>query len=258
MNKLLPLLAIALLAQPTLSFTAEGDAPPATTPPATTPPATTPPATTPAPAADRPRQEGEGNRGREGFMRRMVAENPELQGVDLESPEGQEKVRAIMQKRMEAEAPRIRQRMAENQAAQHAELNKQLGMTQEEFQAIQPLLTRVENLRMQKGLVDNSGRPAMGGPGGGRGRNNNFFNPQMLLGDTQLEPTVTEIQDSGKALKALLDDKQANATELASAVARLRKARQGFDVVLAKAQEELRSVLSPQQEALLVDRGTLD
>jgi hypothetical protein len=242
MNKLLTLLAAAFLVLPTISA-AEGDKPATDAP---------------KPAAEG--ENGNANRGRDGFMKRMVEENPELQGVDLNSPEGQEKVRAVMAKRMEAEAPRIRQRMAENQAAQHAELNKALGMSAEEFDAIKPLLLRVENLRMQKGLIDNVGRPpgmGRGGPGGQRGRNN-FFNPQMLLGDTQLDPTVQEIQDSGKALKALVDDKQANATELASAVAKLRKARQGFDAVFAKAQEELRTVLTPQQEAILVDNGTLD
>jgi len=248
MNKLLTLLAATVFALPTISA-ADGDKPAADQP---------------KPAADQPKPPGaEGdnaNRGREGFMKRMVAENPELEGVDLNSPEGQEKMRAVMAKRMEAEAPRIRQRMAENQAAQHAELNKALGMAPEEFDAVKPLLLRVENLRTQKSLIDNVGRPAMGrgGPGGQRGGRNNFFNPQMLLGDTQLEPTVQEIQDSGKALKALVDDKQANATELASAVARLRKARQGFDAVFAKAQEELRTVLTPQQEAILVDNGTLE
>lgn len=244
MNKLLTLLAAAMLALPTL-MAAEGDQP--------------------KPAGDQPKppnaEGGDQNRGREGWQRRLVEENPELQGVDLQSPEGQEKLRAVMQKRMEAEAPRIRQRMAENQAAQHAELNKALGMAQEEFDAIKPLLVRVENLRMQKGLIDNVGRPpGMGGRGGpgGSSRNRGFFNPQMLLGDTQLDPTVQEIQDAGKALKALVDDKQANAAEMSSAVAKLRKARQGFDAVFAKAQEELRAVLTPQQEAILVDNGTLD
>lgn len=237
MKKLLTLLAAAAITLPTVSA---GDAPPAGDQP-------------------RPRAEGDnGNRGREGWQRRLVEENPELQGVDLQSPEGQEKLRAVMQKRMEAEAPRIRERMAENQAAQHAELNKQLGMAPEEFDAVKPLLVRVENLRMQKGLIDNVGRPPGMGGRGGNNRNRGFFNPQMLLGDTQLDPSVQEIQDAGKALKALIDDKQANATEMSSAVAKLRKARQGFDAVFAKAQEELRAVLTPQQEAILVDNGTLD
>ncbi len=253
MKKLLVLLAAASLALPTITATA-GDAPAAGDAPK---PAATD-GTTPA------NGNGNGNnRGQNGFMRRMIADNPELEGVDPNTPEGQEKIRAVMQKRMEAEAPRIRQRMAENQEQQLAELNKQFGMKQEEFDAIKPLLVRVENLRMQKGLVDNTNRGAMGrmGPGGGgnqRGGRNNFFNPQMLLGDTKLEPTVQEIQDSLKALKALLDDKQANASEITGAVAKLRKARQAYDAVMAKAQEELRAVLTPQQEAILVDNGTLD
>ena len=242
MNKLLALVAAATLVLPT--FAAEGYQP--------------------KPAGDQPKPAAEGgdnanrDRGREGWQRRLVEENPELKGVDLESPEGREKLQAVMQKRMEAEAPRIRQRMAENQAAQHAELNKQLGMPTEEFDAIKPLLVRVENLRMQKGLIDNVGRPPGMGGRGGSNRSRGFFNPQMLLGDTQLDPSVQEIQDAGKALKALIDDKQANATEMSSAVAKLRKARQGFDAVFAKAQEELRAVLTPQQEAILVDNGTLD
>lgn len=241
MNKFLTVIAAAFLLLPTLS-TFAGDA---------------------APAGDKPKtstEGGDGNRGRDGFMRRMIAENPELEGVDPNSPEGQEKIRVVMQKRMEAEAPKIRQRMAENQATQHAELNKQMGMTQEDFDAIKPLLVVVENLRSQKGLVDNSAaRSMVGGAfgGGNRGRNN-FFNPQMLLGDTKLDPTVTEIQESAKALKALVDDNQANATELTSAVARLRKARDGFTAALDKAQKDLRAVLTPQQEAMLVDRGTLE
>ena len=112
---------------------------------------------------------------------------------------------------------------------------------------------------MQKGLVDSSGRPpGMGGGFGGGNRRNNPFNPQVLLGDTQLEPTVQEIQEANKALKALLDDKQANATELTSSVARLRKAREGFSAVMDKAQGDLRAVLTPQQEAILVERGTLE
>ena len=249
MNKLLTLLATITLALPAVYA---GDAPPAGDQPKP------PGLTTGAPPADGGEQNRD--RGREGWTRRMVEENPELKGVDLQSPEGQEKIHAIMAKRMEAEAPKIRQRMAENQAAQHAELNKALGMAPEDFDAIKPLLVRVENLRMQKGLVDNVGRSMMGrgGSGGQSTRRPSFFNPQTLLGDTPLDPTVQEIQEAGKALKALVDDKQANATELASSVARLRKARQGFDAMFAKVQEELRAVLTPQQEAILVDNGTLD
>lgn len=243
MKLTIPLLLIAALAAPMLTA---GDAPP--------------PATPPEAAAGAAAGDGN-NRGRDQWMKRMVADNPELKDVDLNSPEGQEKMRQVMQKRMEENAPRIRQRIAEQQATSHAELNKKLGMTAEEFKAIEPLLTRVESLRMQRGLVDRASNPMLarmgggrGGPGGGTGG----LNPQLLMGDTPLEPSVQETQDAGKALKALVDDAQANANELSATIAKLRKARESFTAVLNKAQDELRAVLSPRQEALLVEQGTLD
>lgn len=251
----LPILLLAMLAAPVLR--AEDTAPAAATPPASTTPA-------PAPAPADGNANG-GNR-QNGFMRRMIADNPELKDVDPNTPEGQEKIREVMQKRMEANAPRIRQRMAEQQAAAHTELSKQFAMSSEEFTAIEPLLTRVENLRMQKGLVDRSGgRQGRGGPGfpGGPGGGPGGFggvsmNPQLMLGDTPMEPTVKDIMDAGKALKALIDDTQANAAETTAAIARVRKAREAFAAVLGKAQDELRAVLTQRQEAILLDRGTLE
>lgn len=191
----------------------------------------------------------------ERMMRRMVEEHPELKGVDTSTPEGQEKVRQVMQAGM-------RQRMAEAQTASRAGLKKSFAMSDADFAAIEPLLIRVENLRMQKNIVDRAGivggmmggrqgRGGMGGPGG-------MFNPQAMLGDTQLDPAVTEIQDALKVLKALVDDAQSNNNEVDLALARVRKARDAFKTVLGKAQEDLRAVLSKRQEAQLVDRGTLD
>ena len=190
--------------------------------------------------------------GRDRMMRRMVEEHPELKGVDTSSPEGQEKVRQVMQGYM-------RQRMTEAQTASRSELKKSFAISEADFAAIEPLLVRVENLRMQKNIVDRAGivgslmggRQGRGGPGG-------MFNPQAMLGDTQLDPTVTEIQDALKVLKALVEDAQSNNNEVDLALARVRKARDAFKTVLGKAQEDLRAVLSKRQEALLVDRGTLD
>jgi hypothetical protein len=245
MKKLAPFLLLTLLAGPALL--AED-----------TPPATNPGAGAAAAGGENGNNNG---RNRDQWMKRMVADNPELKDVDLNSPEGQEKIRQVMQKRMEENAPRIRQRMAEQQTASHAELNKQLAMNAEEFKAIEPLLTRVESLRMQRGLVDRAANPMLargggrGGPGGGPG---GFMSPQLMMGDTPLEPSVQETQEASKALKTLVDDAQANANELTATIARLRKAREAFTAVLNKAQDDLRAVLSPRQEAILVERGTLE
>lgn len=211
-----------------------------------------PAAETPAadPAAD--------DRGRGDRMQRMVAENPELKGVDPSTAEGQEKIRQVMQARMRA-------RMAENQAAARVELKKSFAMSDEEFAAIAPLLDRVESLRLQKNLVDRAGMPGGGrqgrnGMGGGPGGPGGFGPPsvQAVLGDARLDPTTQEIQEALKVLKALADDGQSNATELEQAVVRVRAARAAYQAALAKAEEELRGVLTKRQEALLVDRGTLD
>ena len=205
------------------------------------------------PAAD----DQQDNRNR--MIQRLIADNPELKGVNLDSPEGKEKVRQAMQKRMEAGAPQMRQHMAEQQAAAHIKLRESFAMKEDDFKAIEPLLTKIENLRMQKNLVDPAGlgmNGFMGGRGGRGGRG--MFNPQMLLGNTPLDPSVQETQDATKALKTLIDDPQANAAEVAGAVTRVRKAREIFQATLLKVQEELRSVLTPRQEAILVDLGTLE
>jgi Spy/CpxP family protein refolding chaperone len=214
-----------------------------------------------------PAADGQGNNngqnGQNGFMRRLIADNPELKDVDPNTPEGQEKIRAVMQARMEKMAPQIRQRMAEGQAANHAKLRETFAMSAEDFTAIEPLLTKVENLRLQQRFIV----PQGGGGGGGGNRRGGFgggpggpggMTPQMLLGDTPVEPSVQEYLDAAKALKALLDDAQSNAAEVDLAMARVRKAREAFQASLTKAQAELQAVLTHRQEAVLVERGILD
>lgn len=195
-------------------------------------------------------------------LQRLIEENPELKGVDPKTPEGQEKIQQAMQKGMARGAEQMRKRMAENQAESHAKLRESFTMSAEEFTAIEPLLTRVETLRLQERLVNPQGMMpgrgrgpgGQGGPGGGQG--GDFT--KMLLGDTPLEPATKDVQDATKALTSLLADAQANATEVAAALARVRAARTALTAVVAKAQEDLRGVLTPRQEAVLVERGTLD
>lgn len=229
------------------------------TPPAPpTPPGA--PAAPAAPTAGQPGQPGApgADRGRDGFMRRMAAEDPSLKGVDPNTPEGKAKIEKAMQDRMEKRAPEMRQRMAEQQAQSHAKLRESLTMKTEEFTAVEPLITKVENLRMQGRLADPQGMPFGMGRGGSRGGSSGFNPMRMMMGDTPLDPSVQEVQDAAKALSTLLDDAQANGNEVTAAMARLRKARDGFKTTLGKSQEELRSVMTPRQEAVLVDKGILD
>lgn len=221
-----------------------------------------PPAAAAAPAdqkTDKAAQDREARREarRQERNKRMVEENPELKGVDPNTPEGKEKIQQAMRQRFEKEvAPQIRKRMAEAQAANHAQLQADFGLTAEEFAAIEPLLAQVEHLRQQKGVIDLPNR-IRGFVGSGRGGGFNP-DPKLFLGDTAMDPAVQECQTAAKALTSVLADKQANAAEIAAATARVRKARTTFQTALDKAQAELKSVLTGRQEALLVDRGILD
>lgn len=221
-------------------------------------PPTPPPAAQP-PAAQPGGQDQRGpDRGRDGFIKRMIAEDPSLKGVDPNTPEGKERIEKAMQERMEKRAPEMRQRMADMQAQSHAKLREGLAMSTEDFTAVEPLITKVENLRMQGRLADPQGLP-FGMGRGGRGGPPGGFNPmRMMMGDAALDPTVQEIQDATKALTTILGDAQANGAEVTATMARLRKARESYKTVLGKAQEELRSVMTPRQEAVLVERGILD
>ncbi|MCK6489276.1 MAG: hypothetical protein L6R48_13280 [Planctomycetes bacterium] len=193
-----------------------------------------------------------GNDGGNRWRQRLIAENPELKDVDPNTADGQERFRKVMQAQMA-------KRMGEMQAANRAKLKEAFAMPAEDFAAIEPLLNRVETLRTQQRLADPAVMPMMrgrGGPGGPGGPGG--FDPARLLGDTPLEPEVKEVADAAKALGALVADHQANEAEVGAALARLRKARTAFHASLGKAQDELRSVLTPRQEAVLVDNGTLE
>lgn len=193
-----------------------------------------------------PKDDGGDERGRERFYQRLAAEHPELKGVDAATDEGRAKFQAVM-------AADMKKRLTERQAANHARLKTTLGFSDDEFKAIEPLLTRVEIVRLQRAILD----PAGGFPGGRMG-NRGPFNPQALVGDVSAEPTAKALQEATKALKAVVDDRQSNETEVAAALQRLREARAAHAAVVTKAADDLRSVLSPRQEAVLADQGILE
>ncbi len=212
----------------------------------------------PPPAGPPPAEAPAIENSREANLKRLIAEHPELKGVDPSTPEGRERIQQVMQAKMAQNAPQIRERMAKQQAAQHAELKKALALGDAEFAAFDPLLSRVDSLKLQKNLVDRSAGP--GGPGF-PGRRGGPGGPgpdlKLLLGETPIDPTIQELQDSLKALKTLVENPQANAADATATLERVRKARATFDTTLGKAEEALRAVLKPHQEAILVERGIL-
>jgi len=126
----------------------------------------------------------------------------------------------------------------------------------DEWKAIQPLLEKVSDARMAVAL--GGGGFGFGRGGGGRrggGNNNdaqaNGNNQGGRRGFPGGEPSP-EAQELQKAI-----DSNASKDELKAKLAKVREARKDKEAKLAKAQEELKKVLTVKQEAAAVLMGLL-
>ncbi len=106
-----------------------------------------------------------------------------------------------------------------------------------EWKAVEPLITKVGEARMAIGVGRFGGRGGRGGPGGGGG------------GFGQANP-------SADALQKVIDAKASN-NETKAALAKYVADRKAKQAALEKAQEELRKVLTPRQEAIATLNGLL-
>lgn len=144
----------------------------------------------------------------------------------------------------EAMRERMRQRMAEREQQQSEDLRERLEMSEEDFEAIAPMIKKVRDLSREREMVTR---------GGGRGTPG-----QRSGGDFGVE-----LSDSAKAAsEAMAELRQAIADDdkgdIKSALGKLRKARTAMDKALKEAREELRSVCSAKWEAEFVVMGLLD
>jgi hypothetical protein len=139
----------------------------------------------------------------------------------------------------------MRQQMSER-------MREMLGATEEEWAVIGPLLEKVQTLQ----------REATGGFGFmfGRGRGDRRFGRRG--GDEEQaqaqEEEQTPLEAATQALRDLLENEEATPEQIKEALTAYREAREAARQELAKAQEELRALLSMRQEAQLVLMGTLD
>jgi hypothetical protein len=104
-----------------------------------------------------------------------------------------------------------------------------------EWKVVEPMIQKVVEARMQ--TLSGMGR----GMFGGRGNRGGGFGPPSPDAD---------------ALQKVIDAKASNA-EIKSALARYVEARKAKQAALEKAQEELRKVLTPRQEAIAALSGLL-
>jgi hypothetical protein len=123
-----------------------------------------------------------------------------------------------------------------------AHLKEQLGVNDEEWKALKPLVDKVQTAQMQ----------AMVGRGGMFGRNRP--NPG---GDNANRPSspVANVQHE---LQTLLENKDATPEQVKAKLTALREAKAKAKEDLAAAQNELKAVLTQRQEAVLVGMGMLD
>jgi Spy/CpxP family protein refolding chaperone len=125
-------------------------------------------------------------------------------------------------------------------------IKENLGATDEEWQAIQPRVEAVQALLRQV-------RPTMmGGRMFGRGGQP----PAPPAGPGA--PELTETEKATQALQAVLDNTQSKPEDIKQALTAYREARDKAKQELAKAQEELRKIVTPRQEARLVLLGLLE
>ncbi len=168
---------------------------------------------------------------------------------------------------------------------QYASLNKKLGMQNEEFAAVKKLIERVDYLLiyydvlingdnercslMDRGVwrVSEHGRgdimvSGMTAKGEMTGWVWNLViseaMTQSLYAMSTSEPVIVDLEKSLKILRNYTKDEQANKTELQSALQRVNKACESYNVALQIARDELRSILTTRQEAVLFQRGTLN
>lgn len=144
-------------------------------------------------------------------------------------------------------------------------IKERLSATDEEWQVLQPCLTKVMELRRNAStgsmrmLFGRRGR--RGGRRGERGRGGQpggEARPAEARRPQRPEREPSELRQKATALSETLEKKDASAEEIKAKLAALRKARDAARVELAKARKELREIVTQRQEAMLVLMGLLD
>jgi hypothetical protein len=130
-----------------------------------------------------------------------------------------------------------------------------LGATAEEWKVLGPRVMKVQELSRQAG---GGGRPMMmfgrgmrGGPGGPGG------NRPGVRG-MGVNRELTEVEKAQEGLQTLLENTAATPEQIKQQVTKLRAVREKTKQELAKAQQDLRQVLTVRQEAQLILMGMLD
>jgi len=136
-----------------------------------------------------------------------------------------------------------------------ARLKELLGAADDEWKILEPRIDKVQDLQqvslsgrgMGLALLFGGRGGGFGGPGrGGGGRFNRDPGPP------------SSVQMKWQELQATIENKDAGPERYKAALTAYREARNQVQNDLLKSQNELRDLLTPRQEAILVALGTLD
>ena len=135
-------------------------------------------------------------------------------------------------------------RMAQMRERAAERMKEQLGVGDEEWQVLQPMIEKVQTLRQEAVGV---GR---GMAAAGRGR-------RGAAEEADAAP-ASEVARAAQTLRETLQDENATPAQISGALTALRAAREKARQQLTQAQEELRQLLTQRQEAQLVLNGLFD
>ena len=134
----------------------------------------------------------------------------------------------------------MRQRMEDR-------LKTELGVNDDEWKALQPKVEKVMDLQRQS-----FARRGFGGRGRRGGQNQDQGNTPTPT------PPSSPVQEKAQALQTVLDNKDSKPEDIKSALKAYRDAREQARQELAKAQDDLRGLLTARQESVLVMSGLLE
>jgi hypothetical protein len=144
----------------------------------------------------------------------------------------------------------------------HEQIKSSLGAGDEEWAKLRPGIEKVtqlqDQLRPPTGVGPGMGPPGMGvgpgmgmGPGAGRG-------PGSQPAGEPGAPGGSGFAKKSEMLRAAVADKETSPAALAANLAAAREERKQVQAELKAAQEDLRKLLTPKQEAVLTVQGVLD
>ncbi len=138
------------------------------------------------------------------------------------------------------------------QKALDEQMKKDLGLTDDEWKALQPKVEKVREAQRGTragGMFGMMVRRGGQRPGGAQ---------PAADGNQPAAPKQSEVQKTHEALTKVLENKESKPEEVKAALTAYRDARTKAKTDLEKAQKELKELLTPRQEAQLVAQGMLE